>query len=113
MVIRWLATQLGPTPPAHRRSRLRLAEVREPTHVCTRVILVDGARHHLDLIRAELILRSVFTEPERLCPHKAYANRHLAFGIDNHLCPGASLTRAEATVALPAADQPCHSRISQ
>ncbi|MFM9372951.1 cytochrome P450 [Streptomyces sp. Da 82-17] len=42
----------------------------------------------------------VFDEPDQMCPHRPNARRHLAFGIGNHLCPGASLARAEAAVAL-------------
>lgn len=45
----------------------------------------------------------VFPEPERMCPGRANARRHLAFGTGRHLCPGATLARTEAAVALRAA----------
>lgn len=45
----------------------------------------------------------VFPEPERMCPGRANVRRHLAFGAGRHLCPGASLARMEAAVALRAA----------
>ncbi|MBD0841485.1 cytochrome P450 [Streptomyces sp. TRM68416] len=45
----------------------------------------------------------VFASPERLCPHRANVRRHLAFGVGRHRCPGASLARTEAAVALRAA----------
>ncbi|MBI0379491.1 cytochrome P450, partial [Streptomyces albiflaviniger] len=45
----------------------------------------------------------VFTDPERMCPHRANIRHHLAFGTGRHRCPGASLARTEAAVALRAA----------
>lgn len=45
----------------------------------------------------------VFASPERLCPHRANVRQHLAFGAGRHRCPGASLARTEAAVALRAA----------
>ncbi|GHG06250.1 cytochrome P450 [Streptomyces filamentosus] len=45
----------------------------------------------------------VFPEPDRMCPGRANARRHLAFGTGRHLCPGATLARTEAAVALRAA----------
>ncbi|MFH0522431.1 cytochrome P450 [Streptomyces sp. M41] len=45
----------------------------------------------------------VFDTPERMCPHRAEVRRHLAFGAGRHRCPGASLARTEAAVALRAA----------
>jgi len=42
----------------------------------------------------------VFTAPERMCPHRADVRQHLAFGVGRHRCPGASLARTEAAVAL-------------
>ncbi|MFF2846000.1 cytochrome P450 [Streptomyces sp. NPDC058001] len=45
----------------------------------------------------------VFDEPEKMCPHRPNARRHLAFGVGDHRCPGASLARTEAVVALRAA----------
>jgi len=45
----------------------------------------------------------VFAEPEKMCPHRPNTHRHLAFGMGSHRCPGASLARAEAAVALRAA----------
>ena len=45
----------------------------------------------------------VFPEPERMCPHRENIRHHLAFGVGRHRCPGASLARTEAAVALRAA----------
>lgn len=45
----------------------------------------------------------VFPHPERMCPHRANIRHHLAFGVGRHRCPGASLARTEAAVALRAA----------
>ncbi|MEV5341375.1 cytochrome P450 [Streptomyces sp. NPDC052676] len=42
----------------------------------------------------------VFSAPEEMCPHRANVRRHLAFGVGRHRCPGASLARTEAAVAL-------------
>jgi cytochrome P450 len=44
----------------------------------------------------------VFTDPERMCPYRSDVRRHLAFGVGRHRCPGASLARTEAAVALRA-----------
>ncbi|MFI1654725.1 cytochrome P450 [Streptomyces sp. NPDC020472] len=45
----------------------------------------------------------VFDAPEQMCPHRANARHHLSFGVGRHRCPGASLARTEAAVALRAA----------
>ncbi|MER5204083.1 cytochrome P450 [Streptomyces sp. NPDC002825] len=45
----------------------------------------------------------VFDAPDQMCPHRANARHHLAFGVGRHRCPGASLARTEAAVALRAA----------
>ncbi|GHB48675.1 cytochrome P450 [Streptomyces viridiviolaceus] len=45
----------------------------------------------------------VFAEPERMCPYRPDIRHHLAFGAGRHRCPGASLARTEAAVALRAA----------
>ncbi|MCH5677600.1 cytochrome P450 [Streptomyces gilvus] len=45
---------------------------------------------------------SVFPDPERMCPHRTNTRHHLAFGVGRHRCPGASLARTEAAVALRA-----------
>jgi cytochrome P450 len=45
----------------------------------------------------------VFPEPERMCPHRTNIRHHLAFGVGRHRCPGASLARTEAAIALRAA----------
>ncbi|MFF9780609.1 cytochrome P450 [Streptomyces sp. NPDC013978] len=45
----------------------------------------------------------VFPSPERMCPHRDNIRHHLAFGAGRHRCPGASLARTEAAVALRAA----------
>ncbi|MFF8279790.1 cytochrome P450 [Streptomyces lateritius] len=45
----------------------------------------------------------VFENPEEMRPHRANSRHHLAFGVGRHRCPGASLARTEAAVALRAA----------
>ncbi|MER8161212.1 cytochrome P450 [Streptomyces sp. NPDC094472] len=45
----------------------------------------------------------VFPKPERMCPYRPNIRHHLAFGAGRHRCPGASLARTEAAVALRAA----------
>ncbi|MGN9762320.1 cytochrome P450 [Streptomyces sp. SD31] len=45
----------------------------------------------------------VFPSPERMCPRRENIRHHLAFGVGRHRCPGASLARTEAAVALRAA----------
>ncbi|MEU8529584.1 MULTISPECIES: cytochrome P450 [Streptomyces] len=45
----------------------------------------------------------VFADPQSMCPHRANARHHLSFGVGRHRCPGASLARTEAAVALRAA----------
>ncbi|MET9735584.1 cytochrome P450 [Streptomyces sp. NPDC006458] len=45
----------------------------------------------------------LFPDPERMCPHRANIRHHLAFGVGRHRCPGASLARTEAAVALRSA----------
>lgn len=45
----------------------------------------------------------VFPDPERMRPHRTNVRHHLAFGAGRHRCPGASLARTEAAVALRAA----------
>ncbi|MFG2662006.1 cytochrome P450 [Streptomyces sp. NPDC048425] len=45
----------------------------------------------------------VFDAPDRMCPHRENARHHLSFGVGRHRCPGASLARTEAAVALRAA----------
>jgi cytochrome P450 len=45
---------------------------------------------------------AVFAEPERMCPRRANVRHHLAFGAGRHRCPGASLARTEAAIALRA-----------
>ncbi|GHB67610.1 cytochrome P450 [Streptomyces viridiviolaceus] len=45
----------------------------------------------------------VFAEPDSMCPHRPNVRHHLAFGAGRHRCPGASLARTEAAVALRAA----------
>lgn len=42
----------------------------------------------------------VFAEPERFCPARPNARRHLAFGFGRHFCLGAGLARLEAEVVL-------------
>ncbi|CAL9361983.1 Cytochrome P450 116 [Actinosynnema sp. ALI-1.44] len=42
----------------------------------------------------------VFDEPERLCPARPNARKHLAFGFGRHFCLGAGLARLEAEVVL-------------
>lgn len=45
----------------------------------------------------------VFDAPDQMCPHRENARHHLSFGVGRHRCPGASLARTEAAVALRAA----------
>ncbi|MGY0065071.1 cytochrome P450 [Streptomyces sp. LZ34] len=45
----------------------------------------------------------VFADPERMYSYRANIRHHLAFGAGRHRCPGASLARTEAAVALRAA----------
>ncbi|MFI8320530.1 cytochrome P450 [Streptomyces sp. NPDC085529] len=45
----------------------------------------------------------LFPDPARMCPRRENARGHLAFGAGRHLCPGATLARTEAAVALRAA----------
>lgn len=35
-----------------------------------------------------------------MCPSRSNIRHHLAFGVGKHRCPGASLARTEAAVAL-------------
>ncbi|CAL9331273.1 Cytochrome P450 116 [Streptomyces sp. enrichment culture] len=42
----------------------------------------------------------VFDAPDQMRPHRANARHHLSFGVGRHRCPGASLARTEAAVAL-------------
>ncbi|MFB7407448.1 cytochrome P450 [Streptomyces sp. NPDC056202] len=42
----------------------------------------------------------VFEEPEALRPYRDNIRHHLSFGVGRHRCPGASLARTEAAVAL-------------
>ncbi|MEU9790248.1 cytochrome P450 [Streptomyces sparsogenes] len=41
-----------------------------------------------------------FAEPDRFDPDRPDASRHLSFGVGAHRCPGASLAKAEAEIAL-------------
>ncbi|MFD7325778.1 cytochrome P450 [Streptomyces sp. NPDC059875] len=45
----------------------------------------------------------VFAAPAEMRPHRPNSRHHLAFGVGRHRCPGASLARTEAAVALGAA----------
>ncbi|QGV82440.1 cytochrome P450 [Streptomyces ficellus] len=55
----------------------------------------------------------VFDAPDQMCPHRANARHHLSFGVGRHRCPGASLARTEAAVALRvAARRLPHARIT-
>ncbi|WP_277622397.1 cytochrome P450 [Streptomyces sp. CB03238] len=42
----------------------------------------------------------MFDEPERLVPYRQNIRHRLSFGAGRHRCPGASLARTEAAVAL-------------
>ncbi|MGW2304381.1 cytochrome P450 [Streptomyces sp. NPDC001809] len=42
----------------------------------------------------------VFDEPDELVPYRGNIRHHLSFGAGRHRCPGASLARTEAAVAL-------------
>jgi 2-hydroxy-5-methyl-1-naphthoate 7-hydroxylase len=41
-----------------------------------------------------------FPDPDRFAPGRPEAGQHIAFGVGAHRCPGASLARAEAEIAL-------------
>lgn len=41
-----------------------------------------------------------FAEPDRFDPARTDVGRHIAFGVGAHRCPGASLARVEAEIAL-------------
>lgn len=43
---------------------------------------------------------AVFDEPERFCPDRTNANRHLSFGKGKHYCLGATLAKLEVQVVL-------------
>ncbi|MFE7156719.1 cytochrome P450 [Streptomyces sp. NPDC057636] len=43
---------------------------------------------------------AAFPDPAHMCPRRANVRQHLAFGVGRHRCPGASLARTEAAVAL-------------
>ncbi|MFF7476730.1 cytochrome P450 [Streptomyces sp. NPDC008092] len=45
----------------------------------------------------------VFPDAERMHPNRANVRHHLAFGAGRHRCPGASLARTEAALAVRAA----------
>ncbi len=51
----------------------------------------------------------VFPDPERFDPHRANLADHLAFGRGIHFCPGASLARMEARIALEELTSALHS----
>ncbi|MFJ9565307.1 cytochrome P450 [Streptomyces fuscichromogenes] len=46
---------------------------------------------------------NVFPDPDRMRPPQPNIRHHLAFGVGRHRCPGASLVRTEAAVALRSA----------
>ncbi|MEU9994135.1 cytochrome P450 [Streptomyces sp. NPDC050848] len=47
--------------------------------------------------------QNVFETPDRMLPFRENVRHHLSFGAGRHRCPGASLARTEAAVALRAA----------
>ncbi|MGW3405156.1 cytochrome P450 [Streptomyces zhihengii] len=64
---------------------------------------VPGGAHLLLMLMGSGSDPAVFPEPGRMCPHRPEVRHHLAFGAGRHRCPGASLARTEAAVALRAA----------
>ena len=56
---KWLAGSVRNDPAAMIAAMFDEAEARDPLHLRTWVVLVDGAEHQLDLIRAEAALRAV------------------------------------------------------
>ncbi|MGW6962370.1 cytochrome P450 [Streptomyces chartreusis] len=66
------------------------------------VSIPDGAQLLLMLLGSGSDPK-VFPRPERMRPYRPNVRHHLAFGVGRRRCPGASLARAEAAVALQVA----------
>ena len=56
---RWLAGSVRNDPAEVIAAMYDEAEARDPAHLRTWVVLVDGAEHQLDLIRAEAARRAI------------------------------------------------------
>ena len=56
---KWLAGSVRKDPAEVIAAAFGEAEARDPGHLRTWVVLVDGAEHQLDLIRAEAVRRAV------------------------------------------------------
>ena len=65
---KWLAGSVRKDPAEVIAAAFDEAEARDPGHLRTWVVLVDGAEHQLDLIRAEAARRGV-DDPRRHRPH--------------------------------------------
>ncbi|CCH34261.1 cytochrome P450 [Actinosynnema sp. NPDC047251] len=63
-------------------------------------VAVPAGAHLLLMLAGSGSDPAVFAEPERLCPVRPNARKHLAFGFGRHFCLGAGLARLEAEVVL-------------
>jgi cytochrome P450 len=65
------------------------------------VVIPKGATVHLRFAAANRDDR-LFEDPDSLDPSRAKLRRHVAFGLGEHHCPGATLARIEMSVSLEA-----------
>ena len=103
----WARMQADPTIiPAVVEEGLRMFT---PSAVNQRAARCPIEFHGVDIPAGDIVLVSylaanhdprVFPDPERFDPTRANLGEHLAFGRGIHFCPGASLARMEARIAL-------------